>query len=129
MVLFILGFFSLGATASSEASFSYQGTDKGRPCFLYIHREGEKGENYEVEVSTSYEHEGQGLGKVVLKFDPKSQGKILEWQDASTKEFLRVVLKKPSQFLSEPFAFRLNWMHFDHLHDATCNELRPVRAE
>jgi len=129
LVLFILGFFLLGATASGEVSPSFQGTDKGRPCFLYVHTEGEKGGTYEVEVSTSYEHEGQGLGKVVLKFDPHSQGKILQWQEANTKEFLKVVLKKASESLSGPSAFRLKWMHFDHLHDATCSELKLVGEE
>ena len=126
MVLFILGFFLLSATASTEVPHSFQGTDKGRPCFLYIHSEGETGGAYEVEVSTSYEHDGQGLGKVFLKFDPSSQGKILQWQDANTKEFLKVVLKKQSQSLSVPSAFRLKWMHFDHLHDATCSDLKMV---
>ena len=102
MILFILGFFLLGATASGEVSLSFQGTDKGRPCFLYVHTEGEKSGTYEVEVSTSYEHEGQGLGKVVLKFDPNSQGKILQWQEANTKEFLKVVLKKQVKVYPNP---------------------------
>lgn len=125
MVLTILGFFLLGATAHSELAPVYQGVDKGRPCFLYIHDETHENSSYQVEVSTSYEHAGQGLGKVVLRFTPDSIGKTLEWQNAETKEFLRVVLKNPSQSLTEPAAFRVKWMHHDHLHDSTCNELTP----
>ncbi|NBX75787.1 MAG: hypothetical protein EBQ92_04470 [Proteobacteria bacterium] len=129
LVLLIIGSFLWGTTASAGAPAMFQGTDKGRPCSLYVHREQEQAGVYEVEVSTSYEHNGQGLGKIVLTFDPNSGGKILQWQDPKTKEFLKVVLKNESESLSEPSGFRLKWMHFDHLHDATCSELKPTGAE
>lgn len=129
LVNFILGLFSVGAMASTEAPRTYQGTDKGRPCFLYIHSETSEGSKYQVEVSTSYEHEGQGVGKVLLQFLTDSSGKILEWQNNETKEFLRVLLRNPSKTLENPAAFRLKWMHFDHLHDSTCSELQRLGME
>ncbi|MFM8270328.1 MAG: hypothetical protein ACKN9V_09085 [Pseudomonadota bacterium] len=129
MVLSILGFFLWCATTFAEPSQVYQGNDKGRPCFLYVHQEMENNSTYQVEVSTSYEHSGQGLGKVFLKFKPEAGGKMLEWQNTETKEFVKVVLRATHPTLVDPAAFRLNWMHFDHLHDATCSDLKPVREE
>ena len=120
-----LPMFGWGASKSVTAAF--KGLDKGKDCFLFIHQQNsQSGEAYWVEVSTSYEHQGQGLGKVVLQFNPKSEGKLLEWQNPESQEFLKVLLKSPSSSLDAPSAFRLKWLHFDHLHDATCGELEPV---
>lgn len=124
---FILGFFLLGANCFSDPILrKYEGKDKGKPCFLWVHQEAGEGIDYQAEVTTSYEHQGQGLGKVVLSFENKENTKLLEWQNPATGEFLRVLLQKPELTLSFPSAFRLKWVHFDHLHDATCSGLQEV---
>lgn len=126
MIHSIVGLFLIGAMASAETLRTYEGLDKGRPCFLYVHQENDEARGYQVEISTSYEHAGQGLGRVTLKFASDSNGKILDWQNTETKEFVRVLLKNPNQSLQEPVVFRLKWIHFDHLHDSTCSDLKPA---
>lgn len=115
----------------------YAGNDKGRPCFLWVHQETgqekghekEEGNQYQVEVSTSYEHQGQGLGKVELVFSSPENPKLLEWSHEATGEFLRVLLNQPELSLKAPKAFRLKWLHFDHLHDSTCSDLKEVTVQ
>ncbi len=107
----------------------YEGLDNGKSCRLFVHREWFEGgvkeaSHYRVEVSTSYEHSGQGLGKVILKFvNGNTSANVLEWAKGESGEFLRVLVDTSDQSLQKPSAFRLKWMHFDHLHDATCSQL------
>jgi hypothetical protein len=131
----ILGSFTVHAKLIAEPQRTYQGSDQGSPCFLYVHQEIEdlsarlrEGEvpRYTVQVSTSYQHNGQGLGKVTLKFVPNASGKLLEWFNLDTNEFLRVLLKEAESTLENPNAFRIKWFHHDHLHDATCADLKRV---
>lgn len=134
--ILILSSFSIHAKLIAEPQRMYQGSDHGSPCFLYVHQETEdlsvqlhEGEvpRYKVQVSTSYQHDLQGLGKVVLKFVPNASGKLLEWSNPDTNEFLRVLLKEAEPTLENPSAFRLNWVHHDHLHDSTCADLKRVK--
>jgi len=127
----ILGFFLLTANLlypQNQDSWlrKYQGSDQGKPCFLWVHYENGIGPNYEVEVSTSYEHQGQGIGKVILRFSSSASSKFLEWKNSETGEFMRVLLANPESSLSSPTAFRLKWLHFDHLHDTTCSSLQQA---
>lgn len=105
----------------------YQGTDQNRPCYLYLYQElkNDTGK-YEVEVSTSYQHNGQGLGKVWLQFTDEPPAKMLLWERPASGESLRVLLKTEEETLQTPQAFRVRWMHFDHLHDSTCSNLQKV---
>ncbi|NBX82644.1 hypothetical protein EBQ90_06100 [bacterium] len=129
---FILGLFFIGANLNASVLRTYQGVDQGKPCYLYIHEELRNDPHdstlgdYQVEVSTSYQHAGQGLGQVTLHFSPQSEGKVLEWMSEAGNEFLRVLLTAPATSLQDPTAFRLKWLHFDHLHDATCKDLKKV---
>lgn len=107
----------------------YVGKDKGKPCFLWVHQEKGEGSHYQVEVSTSYEHQGQGLGKVELVFSSPENPKLLVWSHESTGEFLRVLLNQPELSLKAPKAFRLKWLHFDHLHDSTCSDLKEITVQ
>jgi len=112
---------------SEQRERVYQGTDQNKPCYLSLHQElkNENGD-YEVEVSTSYEHQGQGLGRVWLHFTDKPPSKMLLWERPATGESLRVLLKNEEVSLQTPQAFRVRWMHFDHLHDSTCSNLQKV---
>lgn len=116
-------------TILNDFSRKYEGLDKGKACGLFVHREWyeadiKEASHYRVEVSTSYEHSGQGLGKVVLKFVKNhTSGNVLEWVNAESGELLRVLVDNSDQTLQKPSAFRLKWNHFDHLHDATCSQL------
>ena len=116
---------------SAEPQRIFQGLDKGRPCFLYVHFENQiddKNElsSYRVHVSTSYEHDGQGLGQVILEFTPEGEGKMLKWAHPNTEEFLLVQLKQPQTTLEDPNAFRIKWLHAGHFHDNICSELKKV---
>lgn len=110
---------------SAEPQETFEGLDKGKPCFLYVHSDTSD-HTYQVLVSTSYEHNGQGLGQVNLEFVPESEGKMLKWTNPSTQEFLLVQLKEAKATLEEPNAFRIKWLHGDHLHDNTCANLKKV---
>lgn len=131
----ILSCFLGAARLNAGPKKTFQGLDNGSPCFLYIHQEIEEvdyqlreGEvpRYTVEVSTSYQHNGQGLGHVVLKFAPNARGKLLEWSNPETGEFVRVLLQEEAPSLENPKAYRIKWIHHDHLHDATCSDLKRV---
>lgn len=125
-VLLFLGSLSL-LGFSDQLVTAYQGLDNNRPCFLYLHQETKNGSGtYQVEVSTSYEHNGQGLGKVWLQFPEGLPSKMLVWERPETGESLRVLLKNEETILEGPQAFRVRWMHFDHLHDSTCSKLQKV---
>ncbi|NBX91810.1 MAG: hypothetical protein EB078_12130 [Proteobacteria bacterium] len=118
-------------TSLNDFYAKYEGMDKGKSCSVIVHREWKENSSesksvYRVEVSTSYEHQGQGLGKVILTFAPTGQGKILEWTNPQNGEFLRIQLSAASDTLLDPVAFRIKWIHFDHLHDATCSQLKKV---
>lgn len=108
---------------------SYSGTENGRPCSITFHREyqldGKPGvENYRLEASTSYQHAGDGLGKVTLSLLVDRTG--LQYTDASTDQFLRIALKEPATSAANPTSFRVRWLHGDHHHDNTCINLQPV---
>jgi len=125
---FIFFLFSLSLASFSDGILrTYQGSDKNGPCFLYVHREGINDAGaYQVEVSTSYQHNGQGLGKVMLGFPESMPSKTLLWERPETEESLRVLLKEEGGSLEMPQAFRVRWMHFDHLHDVSCMNLTKV---
>ena len=107
---------------------TYKGTENGRPCSITFHREyqldGKAGvENYRLEVSTSYQHDGDGFGRVTLAF-VGADGKTLQFTDASTDEFLRLGIKEPATTAVNPTSFRVRWLHGDHHHDNTCINLQ-----
>jgi hypothetical protein len=98
---------------------------------MTVHREWYEGGvvermNYRAEVSTSYEHDGEGLGKRVLAFAAVGEGRLLEWDDAPTKQFIKLALKDPGDKIVGPVSFRVKWLHDDHHHDNTCTNLKPV---
>jgi hypothetical protein len=107
---------------------TYKGEERGRPCSITFHREyqldGKAGvENYRLEVSTSYQHDGDGFGRVTLAF-VGADGKTLQFTDASTDEFLRLGIKEPATTAANPTSFRVRWLHGDHHHDNTCINLQ-----
>ena len=109
---------------------TYKGVERGRPCSITFHREyqidGKAGvENYRLEVSTSYQHDGEGLGQVELSF-VGGDGKLLQFTDASTDQFLRLGIKEPAATATNPTSFRVRWLHGDHHHDNTCTALQLV---
>lgn len=109
----------------------FEGTDKGRPCRMMLHREWYEGgvvdrKNYRAELSTSYEHDGEGLGKQIVAFSALGDGKLLEWDRTATREFIKLALKAPSDKMVDPASFRVKWLHDDHLHDNTCINVKLV---
>lgn len=105
---------------------TYKGTENGRPCSITFHRQyqfdGKTGaENFRLEASTSYQHDGDGFGHVTLAF---VDDRTLQFTDAVKDQFLRLGIKEPATTAANPTSFRVRWLHGDHHHDNTCTNLQ-----
>jgi len=105
------------------------GVQTTKLCRLFVHREWyengkESRENYRVEVSTDYEHQGQGLGKRILAFTRKPEENRLDWEDEASGQYLRVEFWEAETALKNPKEFSIRWRHNKHFHKNICGSLR-----
>lgn len=116
------------ADSDEGAELILTGFESGQICRLIVHRQwfenDEKSQaNYRVEVSTSYSHEGSGIGRQVLSFSP-TEANVLLWENKASGEYLKLTVFNTEAPLADPDFFTLRWMHRKHHHKNTCKDLR-----
>ncbi len=116
-----------------EAEFdveSYQLTLKGvqpfgEACFIGVVTQGQDASGYYfADIETSFDHEGEGPGRLTVKFDVGRPGFLAAVTETGSR--ITIALKENGTSLADALRYAVRWAHDDHIDSGLCEDLTII---
>lgn len=118
-----------GETAAFDID-AYQLTLKGtqpfgEACYIGVVAQGQDESGaYFAEIETSFDHEGEGPGRLRVKFDASRPGLLSAVTDTGSR--ISILLKQNGTSLVDALRFAVRWTHEDHVDSGLCEDLTLI---
>ncbi len=99
----------------------------GEACYVGVLWQGKsrRGLYYAV-VETSFQHEDEGPGRLVVTFDPQNSN-VLSGKTQQGSE-IRVELSSAARTIDEALSYAVRWTHEDHTDVGACYDLKVIKS-
>ena len=107
-------------------TLTLQGTQAfGEACYVGVVSQGND-ENgvYFAEVETSFEHEGEGPGRLRVSFDANRPNLLSASTESGSR--INVQLSEGGTGLADALRYAVAWVHEDHTDTGLCSDLKVV---
>ncbi len=98
----------------------------GEACYLGVLKQGKRRGIYYAIVDTSFAHDGEGPGRLVVRFDPKNP-KVLTGSNQDGGE-VRIQLAADLKSIDDALSYAVRWTHEDHTDQGACLDLKVIKA-
>lgn len=116
-----------------EAEFdveAYQLTLKGaqpfgETCYIGVVTQGQDANGgYFADIETSFDHDGEGPGRLTVKFDANRPGFLAAVTESGSR--ITIALKENGTSLADALRYAVRWTHEDHIDSGLCEGLTII---
>jgi hypothetical protein len=97
----------------------------GEACYIGVVAQGQDESGaYFADIETSFDHEGEGPGRLQVKFDASRPGLLSAVEDNGSR--ISISLKDNGSSLVDALRFAVRWVHEDHTDSGLCEGLTLI---
>jgi hypothetical protein len=97
----------------------------GEACYIGVVAQGrDESGAYFADIETSFDHEGEGPGRLQVKFDASRPGLLSAVTDTGSR--ISILLKQNGSSLVGALRFAVRWAHEGHIDSGLCEDLTLI---